>query len=197
MTHLDRQPTESLTIDDDNLDVVDKFCYLGDMISAGGGAEESILTRIRCGWKKFRELLPVLTSKGFSLLSKGSFYQACIRSVIIFAGETWAVREEDLSKLERNDMMMIRWMCNVTLKERISSDELRTRLGLVSIRECIRRQRLRWFGHVERMDDGCCVKKCRDIIVEGHISRGRPRKTWDQVVKCDKSKKHPSRPCTG
>ena len=185
VTHLDKQPTESLTIENDNLDVVDKFCYLGDMISAGGGAEESILTRIRCGWKKFRELLPVLTSKGFSLLSKGSFYQACIRSVIIYAGETWAVREEDLSKLERNDMMMIRWMCNVTLKERISSDELRARLGLVSIRECIRRQRLRWFGHVERMDDGCCVKKCRDIIVEGHISRGRPRKTWDQVVKCD------------
>ena len=71
VTHLDKQPTESLTIENDNLDVVDKFCYLGDMISAGGGAEGSILTRIRCGLKKFRELLPVLTSKGFFLLSKG------------------------------------------------------------------------------------------------------------------------------
>ena len=80
-------------------------------------------------------------------------------------------------------------MCNVTLKERISSDELRARLELVSIQECIRKQRLRCFGYAERMDDGCCVKKCRDIIVEGHISRGRPRKTWDQVVKCDLERK--------
>ena len=66
VTHLDKQPTESLTIE--NLDVLDKFCYLGDMINAGGGAEESILTRIRCGWKKFRELLPVLTWDFLSLV---------------------------------------------------------------------------------------------------------------------------------
>ena len=31
--------------------------------------------------------------------------------------ETWAVKEEDLAKLERNDMMMVQWMCHVTLKE--------------------------------------------------------------------------------
>lgn len=143
------------------------------------------MTRIRCGWKKFRELLPLLTTKGFSLQSKGSFYQACVRSIFIYAGETWPVREEDLARLERNDMMMIRWMCNVTLKDRISSDELRSCLGLTSIRECLRRQRLRWFGHVERMDVKCWVKKCRDIAVPGDAGRGRPRKTWEQVVSCD------------
>ena len=44
----------------DSLETKGKFCYLGDMISAGGGAEESRIARIRCGWKKFRELLPLL-----------------------------------------------------------------------------------------------------------------------------------------
>ena len=124
VSHLKRQPMGPIMIDNKEIDVVDKFCYLGDMISAEGGAEESIATRIRCGWKKFRELLPLLTTKGFSLRSKGAFYQACIRSVIVYGGETWAVREEDLSRLERNDMMMIRWMCNVSLKDRVPSGEL-------------------------------------------------------------------------
>ena len=36
-----------------NLEVVDKFCYLGDMLDAGGGAESSTVTRVS-GWKKFR-----------------------------------------------------------------------------------------------------------------------------------------------
>ena len=36
-----------------NLEVIDKFCYLGDMLDAGGGAESSIVTRVRSGWKKF------------------------------------------------------------------------------------------------------------------------------------------------
>ena len=45
------------------LECVDKFCYLGDMIGAGGGAEEASRTRVRCAWGKFRDLSPILTSR--------------------------------------------------------------------------------------------------------------------------------------
>ena len=38
---------------------VDSLCYLGDMISAGGGAELSSWIRVRCAWSKFRELSPI------------------------------------------------------------------------------------------------------------------------------------------
>ena len=44
------------------LEVVASFCYLGDMLSAGGGCEMAVTTRVETAWKKFRELLPVLTS---------------------------------------------------------------------------------------------------------------------------------------
>ena len=49
------------------------------------------------------------------------------------------MKEKDLAELETYDMMMVRWVCNVTMKDRKSSDELRDRLGLVSIRNCIQR----------------------------------------------------------
>lgn len=176
---------KQVVIDGEALEVVDKFCYLGEMISAFGGAEEAVIARIRSGWKKFRDLLPVLTCRGFSLRSKGRVYQACVRSVMLYGSETWALKESDLQRLERNDMRMIRWMCNVTLKDRKSSLELRGRLGLDSIRNCIRTGRLRWFGHVERRDDDSWVKKCREIVVVGRQERGRPRKTWNQVVAND------------
>ena len=42
------------------LKVANKFSYLGDMISAAGGSEESIVTIIRYGWKKFMEVFHVL-----------------------------------------------------------------------------------------------------------------------------------------
>ena len=76
-------------------------------------------------------------------------------------------------------------MCNVTLKDRKSSAELRDRLGLASIRDCVQRRSLRWFGHVERMDDENWVKKSREIVVVGQRRRGRPRKTWEEVVRND------------
>ena len=52
-----------LVLDGVALETVDTFCYLGDTISAAGGARESVVTRIRCGWGWFRKLLLVLTTK--------------------------------------------------------------------------------------------------------------------------------------
>ena len=143
---------DPLVLDGETLETVDTFCYLGDTISAGGGAGESVVTRIRCGWGKFRELLPVLTSKRFSLCKKGSLFGACVRTVILHGCETWAVKEEDTMRLERTDRAMIRWICGVSFRDRVPSSELRRRLGLRSIEDLMRDKRLRWYGHVERSD---------------------------------------------
>ena len=47
---------------------------------------------------------------------------------------------------------MLRWMFGVTLKDKVSTVELRRRLGIKGVVEVIRRGRLRWFGHVERKE---------------------------------------------
>jgi len=41
-----------------NLELVDKFCYLGDMLSVDGDADAAVEARIRIGWNKFRLLVP-------------------------------------------------------------------------------------------------------------------------------------------
>ena len=38
-----------------NLEVVDKFCCLGDMLSVDGDADAAVEARIRIGWNKFRQ----------------------------------------------------------------------------------------------------------------------------------------------
>jgi len=45
---------------DINLDLVDKFCYLGDMLSVDGDADAAVESRIRIGWNEFRQLVPCL-----------------------------------------------------------------------------------------------------------------------------------------
>ena len=53
----------------------------------------------------------------------------------------------------------------VTLKDRKSSDELINRVS-VNIRNFIQRDKLRWFGHVERMNNDSWLKQCREIVVK-------------------------------
>jgi len=45
---------------DANLELVDKFRYLGDMLSVDGDADAAVETKIRIGWNKFRQLVPFL-----------------------------------------------------------------------------------------------------------------------------------------
>jgi len=42
------------------LELVDKFCYLGDMLSVDGDADAAVEARIRIGFSKFRQLVPLL-----------------------------------------------------------------------------------------------------------------------------------------
>ena len=49
-------------------ELVDKFCYLGDMLSVDGDADAAVEARIRIGWNKFRQLAPLLTNKDVSLI---------------------------------------------------------------------------------------------------------------------------------
>ena len=50
----------------DMLQVVASFCYLGDMLLAAGGCELSITIHVKTTWKKFKEMLPVLSSRHLS-----------------------------------------------------------------------------------------------------------------------------------
>ena len=45
--------------------------------------------------------------------------------------------------------MILRWMCDVSLKDRKLSEILYSLLGVQSMAEVVRHGRLRWFGHVE------------------------------------------------
>ena len=81
---VERVRWERIVLAGESFDCVEEFCYLGDVICAGGGAGASSVARVRSGWKKFRELLPLLTLKGFSLQAKGCLYATCVRSIMLY-----------------------------------------------------------------------------------------------------------------
>ena len=63
---VDGRPQREVQVGPDKLEVVASFWYLGDMLSAAGGCELSTTTCLKTAWKKFKELLPVLSSHHLS-----------------------------------------------------------------------------------------------------------------------------------
>ena len=57
-------------------------------------------------------------------------------------------------------------MSDATFKDRIPSKDLLTKFNLLAVRRVVQRNRLRWFGHVVRMDNDNWVKKCMTFEVK-------------------------------
>lgn len=49
--------------------------------------------------------------------------------------------------------------------------------------KCVPDRRVCWFGHVMSVDVDRFIQKYQSLKVDGSGGRGRPRKTWDEVLK--------------
>ena len=162
---------------DDKLEVVASFCYLRDMLSAVGGCELSTTTptRVKTAWKKFKDLLSVLSSRHLSFKTRGRVYSSCVRSAMLRASETWPLTKPNLQRLQRNDRAMISQIINVRPQDIVTtrSNELFVRLGIEDLDLILKERRIRWYGHVERSNGA--VKTAFDIRLMECVGLGGPR----------------------
>ena len=69
-----------MTHADDVIEKVTKFSYLKDVLSSGGGVQEAITARRRCGWKKFKDIAGVL-------------HKSCVRNVLCYGAKCYALKK--------------------------------------------------------------------------------------------------------
>ena len=67
------------------------------------------------------------------------------------------------------------------LQDSISNQIICGMTGVEKKEEFMKEQRLRWFGHVKKMDDERTPVKAQDFIVDGS-KKGRPKNRWKVVV---------------
>jgi len=56
-----------------------------------------------------------------------------VRSSMLHGSATWPIRKENEVALQRAEMRMVRWTCNVKVRDRVPSKELTERLGIDDI----------------------------------------------------------------
>ena len=136
-------------------------------------------------WKKFKDLLPVLSSCHLSFKTRGHVYSSCVQSAMLHASETWPLTKPNLQRLQRNDRAMIKQICNVRPQDIVTtrSNELLVRLGIKDLDLILKERKLRWYGHVERSNGA--VRTAFDIQVDGKRGPGRPKMTWKQLTERD------------
>ena len=80
-------------------------------------------------------------------------------------------------------MRCLRKAVGVTKRDKIRNDAIRKKLGMEPVLTHIKRQQIKWFGHLLRMPANTLPQRTYNTKSSGKRKRGKPRKRWRDNIK--------------
>ena len=168
----------------EKLEEVECFRYLGADVAVDGRMTTEVNHRVGEGLKVFGALKSVWKERSVGMKAKMGMYEGVVVPSMLYACETWGLSEQERKRVEVADMRCLRAMCGLRLMDRVRNTEIRERCGdRKSVLERADEGVLKWFGHLERMNEDRLVKKVYTSEVGGTRGVGRPRFRWKDGVK--------------
>ena len=163
---------------------MDCFKYLGSQVEADGGCERDVVHRMNEGYRAWGALKSVLRNRGLGIKAKRCLYEGVIVPTALYGAEACGMRSAERRKVNVLEMKCLRSLVGVSQMERVRNEEVCRRAGIErGVASRADQRVLRWFGHVERMDDYCMARRVLMAEVSGRRVRGRPRLGWMDGVK--------------
>jgi hypothetical protein len=186
--HLPSPPV--LWVGGTQIEVVSTFTYLGSVISSEKvSAAEDITVRIAKASATFGRLkVHLFRRQDIAPNVKMKIYNAAILSILLYGSESWSLTQSEIRQLETFQMYCLRTILGVSIRERIPNAHIRQQCqNQPSVESLIRKNRLRWLGHVARMPpDRLCHSVWRNPKPRAwRCVRNAAKKTWDSLIAAD------------
>ena len=167
--------------------VTEHFTYLGSTISNNLSLDLEINRRIGKAAGTLAKLdSRVWSNSQLSLKTKMKVYQACVLSTLLYGSEAWTTYAKQEKRLEVFHLRCLRRILGVSWKDRITNNAILDKAETMSIRSLLCQRRLRWLGHVRRMQDGRIPKDALyGELCLGTRPVGRPSLRYKDVCKRD------------
>jgi len=165
------------------IEKVDVFCYLGSYLSSNGSCEKDVKVRIGKAAAVFGKMRKIWKNVNISLRVKTRLYEAIILSTHLYGADVWPLTATLTKRLDAAHHRWHRSILGISWEDRITNVKIRTRTGQQTIENILRERRLRWLGHVPRMDRQRIPQQAPSWQVSGY-KRGpdRPKANWRSTV---------------
>ena len=174
----------NIRVNNDPVEKVKQFKYLGSLKSSDGDCSKDVNARIAMAKRRMCELTTLWKDRSIPVALKMRLVKTLVWTVLSYGAEAWTLKVRDERKITSMEMWLWRRML------RISWMEKRTDISILQELEIkrellghVRKRKLTYYGHLCR-DHGCQLTK---TVVEGYVEgrrrRGRPRKQYIDNIK--------------
>ena len=162
-----------------NIEYVERFTYLGSVISGDGEVEADINTRLAKAAADFRRLDNMWRSSTLSLKIKQDLYTSLIIFTAIYASESWKSTARIRQQLDVFHQRNLRKILGIMWKDHVTNMEVLSWTGQRRLQAIVAERRLRMAGHIIRMPPGRPANHTMSWTPRGSgRQQGRPTKTW-------------------
>ena len=103
-----------IKIENETLEQVNTFKYLGQTITPDGKNESEIKIKIATAKNPFQKMHRILTSKKMAMNSKHRLLVCYVYSIILYGGETWTLKQALMDKIEACEIWFLRHMGKIS-----------------------------------------------------------------------------------
>lgn len=119
--------TETITINNEQIEYVNEYIYLGQLISTADTMQKEIDRRIANTWKRFWSLSEVMKNEEMPMTAKRKVFNCCILPCLSYGCQTWALTENLLNKLKVCQNGIERSVIGVKRIDRVKLHDIKNR----------------------------------------------------------------------
>lgn len=177
-----REGRGNIKVNGQPLEVVKSFKYLGSILSEDGTIKEEIGKRIQQANGFYQCVRGLVWNQEVPEKCKKVLFSMYYTPILTYAAGTWTTTKRDESRIQAAEMKFLRGIIGKTRRDKIRNVDIRDRIGFPKLQDSIETSKLKWYGHMMRMEEDRVPKRIFMEKIPGRRPRGRPRKRWMDTV---------------
>lgn len=174
----------NIKINEEKIEQVARFKYLGSIFTEDGKIDEEISERAGAAGRLFNSIkTDFLNKKEIPSDVKVEVFKKVAVPTLTYASESWTTTEMHRSKIRSAEMRFLRKIDGKNKLDKIRNEKFREKLGTKPVEITIEEGQLRWLGHIYRMGEDKIAKRVFEARTQKKVKPGRPRKTWQQEAR--------------
>jgi hypothetical protein len=96
-----------------------------------------------------------------------AIYSSTYIPTLLYGSESWIITEKQKQNIQTAEMKYLRRVIGKTRRDKIRNEMIKMNLGTQPLQNKMEQAQLRWFGHLNRMDEERLTEQVWEARTEG------------------------------